>query len=70
MMRRFRYTEPGEESTHRTVTLTEEEILREYRPYWVQQMIDKGLGYMVDEESCLDDWITSHWAWELKDGEE
>lgn len=50
------------------ITLSEEEILLEYFPYWYDRMCKKYGKEHVDEnyskEDCLDDWKIVHWAWE------
>lgn len=45
------------------VTLSEEEIIRSYWPYWSEQMKNKGYTNLCKED-CLDDWVTVNWAWE------
>lgn len=49
------------------VTKSEEEIIKEYWPYWYEQMCKKYERSYVDETysplDCLDDWIVLHWAW-------
>lgn len=51
-------------------TMSEEDIRREYWPYWYKKMCEKYEQAYVDEcysfEDCLDDWIVVHWAWEVK----
>ena len=51
-----------------TVTLSEQEILKEYWDYWYGRMCDKFGKERVDAEcspaDCIDDWIVIHWAWE------
>lgn len=55
----------------RTVTMSEEEIRREYWPYWYERMCAKFGKERVDRnynfEDCLDDWRVIHWAWEAND---
>lgn len=49
------------------VTLSEEEIRKEYYPYWYGRMCEKFGKEHVDKtycfEDCLDDWVIVHWAW-------
>lgn len=53
------------------VTLSEEEILKEYWVYWYNRMCYKFGKEIVDRNyssaDCIDDWVTSHWAWESTD---
>ena len=52
-------------------TLSEDEILEQYYPYWSSKMIEK---YGLEEFNknwcrldCIDDWCVVHWAWESKE---
>jgi hypothetical protein len=52
------------------VTLSEEEILKQYWDYWYGKMCEKfgkehvNANYSVQD--CLDDWVIVNWAWESK----
>lgn len=48
------------------VTVTEEQIIKEYYPWWEEQMIKKfGNGhYLITPEKCIEDWVIVNWAWE------
>jgi len=54
-------------------TVSEEDIRRDYFPYWQKKMIDKFGENHYDTnycfEDCLNDWIVVHWAWEVDDEE-
>jgi len=47
----------------------EDEIRRDYFPYWQKRMIDKfGEEYYNANycfEDCLNDWIVGNWAWSV-----
>ena len=51
------------------VTKSEDEIRKEYYPYWYGKMCDKFGKEHVDAtysfEECLEDWIVVHWAWKV-----
>ena len=51
------------------VTMSEDDIRKEYYPYWRGRMIEKYGQEEFDKnwsfEECLLDWITVHWAWEV-----
>lgn len=71
-MRYFSYNElvePGEGCS--VVTVSEEDIRREYFPCWEKTMIDKYGETEYNKnwsfQDCLEDWIVSNWAWEVKD---
>jgi len=55
------------------ITMSEDDIRREYYPYWKRQMIHKyGFEAVVRDWSfadCLEDWIVVHMAWEVTDAE-
>lgn len=48
-------------------TVSEEDIRRDYYPWWYQRMCSKYEQAYVDKnytfEDCLDDWVATHWAW-------
>jgi hypothetical protein len=50
---------------------SEEDIRKEYWPYWYGMMCKKFGQEHVDEnfnfEDCLTDWIVVNWAWESSD---
>jgi len=53
------------------ITWTEEEIFDFYWDYWKEKMKKKEgtwndccLSELV--QMCIDDWVTVHWAWEVK----
>ena len=50
------------------VTLSEEEIIKEYWDYWQERMIAKfGKEHFetnFSEKDCIEDWVVVNWAWE------
>lgn len=67
-MRYYTYVQPiGDSADPEYVTVSEEDIRREYFPLWTAQMIRK---FGEDEyrkfsfEDCLDDWVVDHMAQE------
>lgn len=74
-MRYFSYNEYDPESPLAddtggyVVTLSEEEIRKEYWPYWYGKMCERFGKETVDRnysfEECLDDWCVVHWAWKV-----
>lgn len=52
------------------VTLSEDDVRRDYWPYWYDRMCAKFGKESVDSrycfEDCLDDWIVVNWAWEVE----
>lgn len=71
-MRYYSYNEyrtaPGVDDYVETVS--EEDIRKDYYPYWYEKMCQKFGKEHVDctytYEDCLVDWITVNWAWESK----
>ncbi len=52
------------------VTVSEEDIRRDYYPTWYAQMCDKFGQSQVDAhwqfEDFLDEWVVVHWAWDAQ----
>jgi hypothetical protein len=69
-MRYFSYNEYDEDQGELVVTKSEEDIRKEYWPYWYGKMCDKFGQFHVDEnytfEDCLEDWIVVNWAWAIR----
>jgi hypothetical protein len=68
-MRHFSYNEYNENGVDGgcIYTLSEEDIRKQYWPYWYEKMCKKYEQSYVDEnycfEDCLCDWVAVHWAW-------
>lgn len=49
------------------ITVSEEDIRKEYYPYWYKRLCERfGQEYVDNKysfEDCLTDWTTIHWAW-------
>ena len=49
------------------VTVSEDDIRKEYYPWWYEKMCKKYGKEEVDKnwsfEDCLEDWITTNYAW-------
>lgn len=69
-MRYFEYSEPDNEGNPEIKILSEEEILKNYWPYWHTQMCKKFGKEEVDKNysfsDCLEDWVMVNWATEIK----
>ena len=54
---------------NKVITVSEEEIRKDYYSYWYDRMCQKFGKDIVDKnysfEDCLDDWVVVHWAWEV-----
>lgn len=69
-MRYFSYNEYVEDPNENSlVTVSENDILVTYYPFWYDKMCEKYGKEHVDAtysfEDCLDDWIVVNWAWEV-----
>lgn len=64
-MTTYMWNEPGENGEDLTQTITDVEILAQYGPYWRKQMRRVGKDSQINDENCIDDFVTVHWAWEL-----
>ena len=69
-MRYYTFNEFDSES-EQVSTVSEEDIRRDYFPYFQKKMIDKfGQEYYnkpYSFEDCLIDWVYVHHAWEVDD---
>lgn len=70
-MRYFTFVQPiNDTGDSEYVTMSEQEIWKEYYPDWYEQMCDKYEQAYVDEnysfEDCIEDWMIIHQAWESK----
>jgi hypothetical protein len=71
----FCYNEPifddnGNLIGNELITVSDEDIRRDYYPWWKEQM--KRSGRNPDDYTfydCLDDWMVVNWAWESHDGD-
>ena len=74
-MRIFQISEPkdpeNDDWSSVDIVKTEDDIRKEYWPYWYRRMCEKFGQKEVDEvycfEDCLDDWIVGNWAIEIKE---
>lgn len=70
-MKYYRYIEPRDPArgnfSPEIVTMSEQEILDYYWDYWYTSMCEKFGKSEYSKESCLRDWKTMHWAWEVED---
>ena len=73
-MRFFQYIEPvydteGNICGDETFVKSETEIIRDYYPYWKEQMIKKYGEEVFNrdytDEDCIEDWIVINWAEEF-----
>lgn len=70
-MRYYSYNELHDDGvSNLVITKSEDDIYREYFPYWQSRMIAKFGKEVVEKdycfEDCLTDWIVVNWAWEVK----
>lgn len=73
MMRYFSYNEPGiypKPYGFDIKTVSEEEIRKEFYPFWYDLMCKKFSKDHVDKtynfEDCLEDWKVVNYAWEVE----
>ena len=69
-MKYYRYHSPSPLGLDIQRTLSEEQILCEYGPYWYDQMCEKcGKEYVKEnltDKDCIDDFIGVNCAYEVK----
>lgn len=67
-MRYWTICYPGETGETVYETLSDDDIIEQYFPYWWGRMIDKfGLAECElkwSKQDCIDDWVVIHWATE------
>jgi hypothetical protein len=68
-MRYYCYNELADDgSSNLVITMSEDDIRRDYYPYWYDRMCKKFGKEEVDTkysfEDCLTDWLVVNWAWE------
>lgn len=63
-MRYWIYVEPASTGCADPVwtIMADRAVLAQYWPYWSQKMIVAGKGDQLDQEKCIQDWATIHWA--------
>ena len=49
------------------MTFTEDDIIRDYFPYWSSCMEKAGKFSEISIKNCIEDWIVVNWAWEVRD---
>lgn len=68
MMRYYSYNELADDGSNLVITMSENDIRRDYYPYWYERMCKKFGKREVDDnycfEDCLTDWVVVNWAWE------
>lgn len=66
-MRYWIYAEPASSSSSEPVyiILSDKAIIETYFDYWRGKMTLVGKADLVNEEDCILDWATIHWATEV-----
>jgi hypothetical protein len=59
--KKWKYIDPSGEYEK-----TELEILAEYFECWSAKMRKNGREDLISEKRCIDDWVVTNWAWEVK----
>ena len=50
-----------------TRVITRSEIIEQYFPWWSEQMRRIGKADQISEDTCVEDYVTVHWAWKVDD---
>ena len=68
-MRKWKWEEPADESATSSVTIvvTEEEIIRDYYPWWKAKMESLGRHDKISHENCIEDFVIINWAEEVNE---
>lgn len=65
-MKSWSWVEPGDNDEPVVQTITEEEILRTYYPMWAGCLYGLGRANLISAKNCIEDFVTVHWAQEVK----
>lgn len=65
-MRYWIYAEPASEHCMEPVwtIISDTAIIAQYWKYWRDKMVSVGLEKLLNEENCVMDWVSVHWATE------
>ncbi len=73
-MKYYTYITPDDDNRPIYHTYSEDDIIKEYWPYWYGKMCEKYGKHLVDKDysykECIEDWIIVHWAWESTNEQE
>lgn len=61
-MRYWKVIDPDENFNPIESVFSEEDILRDYYPYWQEEMREVGKTDQITPEACIEDWIVVNWA--------
>lgn len=56
-MKYYKFADPSGQ-----FVMSEEDILKEYYPWWKRGMERKGLTDLISKKNCIQDWCVVHWA--------
>lgn len=58
------YVEPVSATSNEPIwtIMSDKAILADYWEYWCTQMDRVGRSDEISEQSCIEDWVTVHWA--------
>lgn len=67
-MKLYSFVEPSVHCDHPvTRIVSEEDIIREYFPYWSRDCFNKGVDpEKITVENCIEQFLAVHWAQEIK----
>lgn len=57
---------PGEHGQHVEETWSEDQIIKAYYKHWCGKMIENVSAPDLNEQDCIMDWCTIHWATEVE----
>lgn len=64
-MKTYRYEEPGPHGEIIQVIINEDQIIAKYWNYWCDRMKEAGKEKEISRQSCIDDFVIIHWAYEI-----
>ena len=49
--------------------INEKDLMSKYYKHWSDKIIKRGYKDKVTKENFIEDWLTTNWGWEVKEGE-
>jgi hypothetical protein len=63
--KKWTYMEPGPDMEPVYVTMSEDEILATYYPWWSEELRRIGREHLISPKNCIEDWVVVNWAWRV-----
>lgn len=64
--RKWKYVEPGPNNEPVETVVTDEDIIRDFFPWWSGEMKRLGREDLISHKNCIEDYVVVNWAEEVK----